>query len=230
VKMVVMAMGIFGALASLTACKKAPVDDTSALENPPPKPPNCPNLPELKYVTLKDGTIADVRIVQFFNTRLYIPTSWTGPYIDKQLRGLGDFYERTILETFQPNMHSVECPGVVRRFEGKSTIHFGLQLNNFARKEPSKGISADSKIEGISIWRFHPDQKEYVEPGPSTINNRMHITRDISVSFLFRGDDHVGSQRWKRDKKDIETLFAWLETPPAKRDNDQIFKLGVEGQ
>jgi hypothetical protein len=32
-------------------------------ENSPPKPPNCPDLPERKNLILADGSIADVRIV-----------------------------------------------------------------------------------------------------------------------------------------------------------------------
>lgn len=224
-------MGILGIFASVAGCKKAPVDDTSALENPPPKPPKCPDLPELKNITLEDGTIADVRIVQVLDTKLYIPTSWTGPFVDNEIRGLGGFYNRSTLQTFQPNMHSVECPGVVHSFEGKEIPSFGLRFKNFARKEPNNGISDDSKMEGVSILKHHPDAIDRFGPsngGAGTAT--MVISDDIYIMFTYPNNSIVGSPKWGRDKNDIQDLFAWLATPPAKRDNGRIFKLGVEGQ
>jgi len=64
----IMAISIAGALA-LAGCNRAPQ------ENPPPIPPDCPDLPELKNITLKDGSIRNVRIVQFRATKLYVPAN-----------------------------------------------------------------------------------------------------------------------------------------------------------
>lgn len=37
----------------------------------------------------------------------------------------------------------------------------------------------------------------------------------------------VGSQEWIKARADVVALFDWLRTPPNRRDNDRIFKLGA---
>jgi hypothetical protein len=220
VKMVVMAMGIFGALASLTACKKAPVDDTSALENPPPKPPNCPNLSELKNVTLKDGTIADVRIVQVFRTKLYFPSEMMDRYfVDKKVRS-GDLLSKNDLLDFSPDIHFTECPGIIHKFNSNKQV-FILSFPRGGRKGAMGNISMESELDGI--WVGEINSRKY----GGGYNSWIMATPEIRIEVNIRKNDE-----WKINQvkiKSITEFVEWLATVPAKRDNDQVFTLKVDG-
>ncbi len=222
-KGVVMAMTLAGLLGSLIGCKdKVPVyEDTSALENPPPKPPNCPDLPELKNVTLKDGAIADVRIVQILNTKLYFPAEMLDRYfVDKEVR-IGGFLSRFNLLDFSPDIHSVECPGVVHIFLTEPQI-FVADFGYRRHKSRRKNISSDSDIMRIDFAELHSRKfgggfDAFMIPMP-----------EISIELTIGWSDNTHRIR-KIKSKSVTEFVAWLATPPAKRDNERVFTLKVDG-
>lgn len=71
---------VISALFTLAACgEQRPYDHwhgDRTTENPPPKPPNCPALPEIASITGSDGTIVDVRIIQIDDVLFYVPIGW----------------------------------------------------------------------------------------------------------------------------------------------------------
>ena len=73
-------MGSIATLMSLAGCGQSSAYDPWAgdrkVANPPPKPPNCPHLPELANVTRGDGSTIDVRIIQIDDIKLYVPRNW----------------------------------------------------------------------------------------------------------------------------------------------------------
>jgi hypothetical protein len=189
----VMAMGIFAALASLTACKKVFVDDTSALQNPPPKPPNCPNLPELQNVTLKNGTIADVRIIRDGDDTFYIPFSWFEWEANQKSHPAKYWKELKDSPTLQIaadrkdirsstitgyDIERIECPGVVheREFQSYKTPFVKIRIYDGERSIPPN-FSVDSEIEQVTFYKIYPERpgyKQKIEEG--------RIDEDIETS------------------------------------------------
>ncbi len=225
-KGVVMAMTLAGLLGSLIGCNdKVPVyEDTSALENPPPKPPNCPDLPELKNITLKDGTIADVRIVQVLNTKFYFPAELMDRYfLDKKSRW-GGFLLKSDLLDFNPDIHAVECPGLVHRFLPEKQVF----VSNFGYRDHSsrrKNISSDSDIMGMNFGEV--DSRKF----GGSYNSWMTPMPEIGVEFGIRKfrDFKSGEFISKVKSKSVTEFVEWLATPPAKRDNERVFTLKVDG-
>jgi len=77
-------------------------------------PPNCPDLAELKNVTLKDGTVEDVRIVQFRDTKLYFPAKlMKRQFVDRRRDHQTGFIAKAALGRYTPDIYSNECAGVV---------------------------------------------------------------------------------------------------------------------
>ncbi|WP_334510822.1 hypothetical protein [Bradyrhizobium sp. AZCC 1693] len=186
---------------------------TSA-ESSPPKPPNCPDLPERKNLVLADGSIADVRIVKVGPTNLYMPTRWVRPYF------LGE------IEVFVPELHQVECPGVVHAL-------------NLDRAPPL-----------MTLWSSKKGPPPTISPGAGV--SMLHITADLPnpderLRVVYGRLDHLpklkpvpgvvvylGVAAEFRTKNaqspTTEDLFRWLASPPNRRDNSRAFVLKVEGR
>ena len=104
-------MGLIAMLGGLIGCQQKTME-LIAKENPPPKPPHCPDLLELASLRLKDGSIADVRILQSDEFKFYIPASWyKGHFPDSNGR-----VTETDIGVYDPDLNEVECPGVVHRY------------------------------------------------------------------------------------------------------------------
>jgi hypothetical protein len=228
VRGVIVAVSILGMLGSLMGCDSKPVyEDTSALENPPPKPPHCPDLPELANVTLKDGSIADVRIVEIADTKLYVPTAWMkSHFVDGEFRNSGGFIYKSILEWFAPDIHSVECPGVVHKFNQDKT-GFSFWLADFVRNEYQQNISPKSSLSMISIFKRHPQDIDRLESrGEGGVTAYVIANTGITISYVIPTNAQVGSKTWGSYRDSTRRLIQWLSLAPMQRDNEMMFTLG----
>ncbi len=228
-KGIVMAMTLVGFLGSLIGCQKAPVDDTSALENPPPKPPNCPDLPELKNVTLKDGSIADVRIVQFRDTKLYLPTKWMGRnFIDKAPRNDAGFIEKEYLGGVNPDIHSLECPGTMHRLAGEEAHAkgmypgIGLEMTDARRK-----ILIDSPDFATIGFASNAEIKNSHALWLSQHGKMIEFNQDVVIRLRRTGLAGI-DQGMRYESQSILDFTTWLATPPARRDNERQFVLKLD--
>jgi hypothetical protein len=223
-----IAMGLLSIL--LTACGKAPPrESTTALENPPHEPPNCPDLPELKNITLKDGAIADVRIVQFRLRKLYVPTEMMENDLVDKMDRFDDFVPKHKLKRFIPDMHSNECAGIVHKFDKSNSIGSVL----FLRKKDSerrlfKNMSEQSSIEMLGIyWTAKPAQDVWIKSNGGTAGVRIYIFDDIEGIYDIPDRHKKDSPEWNNYRSSIIDFVRWLATPPRERDNDRIFTLGA---
>ena len=229
----------------LGGCDSKPVwEDTRHLERPPPQPPHCPDLPELKNITLKDGTIADVRIVQFRDTKMYFPADLVesesidgkrdaNGFIDSFIVSKGTEGMRgrgTYLGKFDPDIYSKECPGVVHRLVEED---FGAWPIIEVSPSSLRGDQAPSKTlryaEGFGRIYF----TSHIEPVPSRLGTRYGSWNDIFIwesrlRVMVSGrEGSIG--RWQYSKS-VNEFIGWLNTPPAKRNNDAIFTLKVDAE
>lgn len=240
-------MGLFASIMALMGCDQKPVyEDTRHLENPPPKPPNCLELPELKNITLKDGSIADVRIVQFNErAKLYVPASWFSDFVNlyRGRKGKGEFkinggfIDKGFLQKFAPDIHSVECPGVVHHFvpekPGGTRIRPTVGVEIREDLDWAKNISLDSEITNLRITTGPTaDQKGYsrelymMSTGYSKYKAIVYLPDNL-IAFLRTKMDSDGRTVTSRS---LVKYVEWLKTPPAKRDNDRIFTLKVDSE
>jgi hypothetical protein len=241
-------MGLLGAFLSLLGCSgKSSYDpwagDRKTL-NPPPAPPNCPQLPELANLKLQDGRIVDVRIIQVETIKLYVPHTWL-PDLDfnyKYLRARPS--PGSILGVYDPDLHDVECPGIVHKFVSRRKF-FDLGFSFVVRGPNGKSsilpnFSLDTKIDNLSIRRLRGfDDPKYATPHMNEDAIVDWPTRDSTSAYInlaprgFVGiypwpkRKPVGSAEWIKARTDVVALFDWLRTPPNRRHNDRIFKLGA---
>jgi hypothetical protein len=193
---------------------------TSA-ESSPPKPPNCPDLPELKNLILADGSIADVRIVQFGSTNLYIPTSWVQPYFFSKDPVTGSVLSGGI--TFVPELHQVECPGVVHALTlDQSGPVMTLWLS---KKGPLPTISAGD-VSMVHITADLPNPGERLR----VVYGRLHHLpqlKPVPGIVVYLGID-AEIRTTNVQSPAIDDLVRWLASPPNRRDNSREFVLKVE--
>ncbi|MDE5456570.1 hypothetical protein GWE18_27830 [Bradyrhizobium sp. CSA112] len=195
----------------------------ASAESSPPKPPNCPDLPERKNLVLADGSIADVRIVQFGSTNLYIPTSWVQPYFFSK-----DPVTGTVLSgglTFVPELHQVECPGVVHAL---SLDQSGPVMTLWSSKKgPLPTISA-GEVSMLRITADLPNPGERLR----VVYGRLHHLpklKPVPGIVVYLGID--AEIRTKNvESPAIEDLVRWLASPPNRRDNSRAFVLKVESR
>ena len=137
-------------------------DEAAKLRNPPPKPPNCNDLPELADITLRDGSIAPVRIFRFHQTKLYIPDNWLD--LEERLRNYKGEAEPPgpyRVGHFDPDLELIECPGVVHKITGGGYIparHPGIEISFRGRngKEPWSNLLAVTPSEIDSVYLYWP--------------------------------------------------------------------------
>lgn len=207
--------------------------------NPPPKPPQCPELPELANVTRPDGTIIDVRIIQIDDVKLYVPTSWNRwPDTLENLPATPG----TALGIYDPDINAFECPGVVHRFVSKREM-FDIGWDFVVRRSNAEpwikpNFTLATKVDRLSIVR-PVGVAEPKAAGPDTFEDgirdwagqthaRVVLKSDHLIGiFPWSKDKPVGSPEWNAAREDVIDLVNWLRTPPIRREDDRVFKLGV---
>ena len=239
-----IAFGALLAAAALAGCKpgKSEDKDWSFLNHPPPTPPNCPDSAELKNITLKDGTIADVRIVDFRTVKLYIPKDMILEYvdhdissfdIDQKLPGQKSHYfisphKPRLLNQYYPDIYSNECPGVVHRIIMDSKYPFNPIILNMVGggvEHSAKNIES-SENEQVALL-------PKMTPSPAEIDVllgffKVHILwRDQIWILTAVQNDSMGA--WN-DNRSLKDLVSWLATPPSRRDNDRRFTIKVDSK
>jgi hypothetical protein len=186
---------------------------TSA-ESSPPKPPNCPDLPERKNLILTDGSIADVRIVKVGPTNLYIPTSWVQPYL------LGE------IEAFVPELHQVECPGVIHALNLDRAPP--LMTLWSSKKGPLPTISPGEHVSMLHITADLPNPDERLR----VVYGRLHHLpklKPVPGIVVYLGID-AEIRTTNVQSPAIEDLLRWLVSPPNRRDNSREFVLKIESR
>ena len=217
----IVAVSLFGLLASLSGCEGEPKASV-AKENPPPKPPNCPELPELKNIRLVDGSIADVRIVQFVNTKLYFPTDWLEDSFT-DLDPKTGWQKKSAIGFAIPDINRVECPGVIHKVDVQQPIPLmTLRKNKQFQSKKSKSFP-------VIVDMFHispnPPKKErnFSTTHGGYYSSKIYPMPDLMV-FISWG---VLGGNFDIDSPSIEEMIKWLSTPPNQRDNDKKFMISV---
>lgn len=228
------------------------------VRNTPPTPPNCPELPELGNITLKDGSLAHVRIIRDGDATFYVPLEWFE--WEARVSGKPDEYWRTLQSGVvgKYDIEANECPGVVHEREfGYATPLISIHGAETGRGIPP-GFSDNSEINRIQFYKIHIDR-----PGFKNKIERGRIDEDIEPlgvgyeAFVKVGPEHLASyalydvgvaprgagpeweafrnkvmstESWKNKRESARDLFEWLQTPPKDRDNGRIFQLGVKSK
>lgn len=248
---VATAWGLFNML------RPSPVAPVSQPEEPrvelplPPTPPDCPDLPEIANLRLNDGSIADVRILQDGDFKLYFPFSWIKYGYLRSGRWLGS--------TVTPQITDNECPGVVHEAVNGISYHILYDspfINNNNRGIPPN-FTSETYGMNLSIRSGTPAavysgevEGEWLKDsigkseGVVSINKKYRVDFDfprLPRFFVHSGpgasvtDDPyrqnaMSSPEWRQWRRFAVGVASWLRTPPKDRDNDHVFTLGGEQQ
>jgi hypothetical protein len=250
---------LFGAVLALVGCgdqlswEEQERIRIAAARRPPPKPPNCPYLPELKNITLKNGKIAEVTIYRFRETTFYVPHEF-------RRREMPDEAPPETVGRYTPDFARIECPGVVHVVNAPfSDAGFGMGIKNDEGKFFPGNIAKDSEVTGLSFRLINADDgrsKNSTNRGVIRVDVRggidffIRVADDTGIRFFWRVQEitipgfnifspYADRQRerfrakalletpeWEKTRLSIVRYFNWLTTPPSKRSNDQIFYLG----
>jgi hypothetical protein len=195
---------------------------TSA-ERSPPKPPNCPDLPERKNLILADGSIADVRIVQFGSTNLYMPTSWVRPYFYSKDPATGIVISSSL--AFVPELHEVECPGVVHAL---SLDQSGPVMTLWSGTKGSLPTISAGEVSMVHITADLPNPDERLRVVYGRLHHLPKLNPVPGVVVYLGIDAEIRTKNVQSPA--IEDLVRWLASPPNRRDNSRAFVLKVEGR
>ena len=246
-----MALSLAGLFASLTGCPKSVEQERAVAANPPPKPPNCPDLPELANLRLKDGSLADVRIFRDGDETFYVPFSWFQHWL--KLHG---HTPKRRNPNFRPDVEMIECPGVVHAGQ----FNFATPAVPLTKRFEITGLvppnfSTDSEIEKIMFRHIDlRDSNPEFENTNLILSNgfatvRVRMSKGIVATYKFfplneelRASPRGGGPTWEAYvsaamasekfntwRGSVGEFYAWLKTPPKDRYNDRIFKLGYGG-
>ena len=238
--------GVCGALSlaslcSLSACDPPPQQQQASVTKPPPKPPHCPHSPELKNITLPDGTIADVRIFDDEGQVFYVPFSWYRWELDHY--NSNDPYHS--LGRYDPEVDSGECPGVIHR----GNFSYATPLADFGRGDIPPNVARDSALYAVTFFKAGQRSKfvingvqEHLQGLGIAYEAFIHVGHHYYARYtIYPGgapNREVGpewerfrtkvmtSADWRQERHEVRELFNWLQTPPRARDNGRIFQLG----
>lgn len=191
----------------------------------PPGRPECQQLSELANITLSDGRIAPVNIIKVRSTLLYAPKEWGGLVDVSKSDASPELYKGHM----SPNYRSDECPGVVHEFTALgSVVTFGFGFGDFLRGQVAKNIDPRSTIHGLSFHRRmradFPDKTVVDWPTPYSI---LVAYNDDIVVLIRVGRTYPSPKQIVETEKAVRSLLDWVATPPARRNNDQVFTMGT---
>jgi len=181
-KAIIMAGLLSGVIAMIGGCdgkQQAPLH-----ERPPPKPPNCPDLPELANLRLKDGRIADVRIFRDGDETFYIPFSWF-EWDARQNPGQfardgtwRSYWDMQRVGYYSYDIHEVECPGVVHEGAFEYTTPFVKIRKYTGDRDIPPNFSADAEIDQVRFYHIHPNRFYPVNPAGNPL-----VDQDLFLNF-----------------------------------------------
>ena len=179
---------------------------------------------EKHLVTDAQGTIHDVRIVQFAGTRLFVPAAW----IPTALSVSADREEVHLRGDYEPVILKDECPGIVHAARSGETTGFNdlphLAIRLDGRSSP-KGLRSDT-IQAIFISEnvsIDNPRMRFMR-GSGIYNTFFEASPDIFLFISDAGKFPPGGVQ----SDSLRELVAWLATPPAERDNEKTFTLRID--
>lgn len=228
----VAVMGMLASLLAMVGCNKAPDDErTRQTLNPPPSPPSCARLPEVENLTLKNGAIADVRIIKIGETKLYFPSDWLADaFVDVPSKWPWERREgKSSIGMTTPDLFKDECPGVIhtlnldRRSPGIG-IKLGGQVSSADFTHEDGAISKEIRSLSVSSSEILPGSHRWLLHTSGGLKVWLIPIKDVmmyaAVSKTY-GDRNVTSQS-------LTELAEWLATPPNTRDNARKFTVEID--
>lgn len=212
----IVSLLIFAPLLGLSA--------TETNKNPPAMPECQPN-PEIANIIQSDGKIAPVNIIRVKSTVLYVPKEWAGLVDVSMPDASPELYKGHMT----PDYRSDECPGVIYEFTAQgSVVTFGFDFGDFLRGRVAKNIDPNSSIHGLAFERRmsanYPQQAVVDWPTPYSV---LSAYNDDLVTLVRVGRTYPSPKQIAETEEAVRSLLDWVTTPPARRNNDQIFTMGT---
>jgi hypothetical protein len=193
----------------------------------------CVETPELQNLILPDGSLADVKILQFGEARLYMPTRWIEMRLDPRW-GSPDM--------FIPAFWEKPCPGVVHFYNpdfktqdgkpGAGPFTLFADRNEDAFPAPSLRQSPDTDMVFILPNLSTPSvrlKRHYISYDRLL---KLNVVPGLIV-YVFGNTPLSSPLPYGNFPKGtrapaIEDLIRWLARPPNRRDNKRSFILTVD--
>lgn len=215
---------------SCSSCDRKPSSSgssyTKSIGNKQVTQGNCPDTQGLSELRLPNNSIADVRIFLVDGHKLFVPREWL---VRNQPDSEWTFGENAIT----PLVSSTECPGVVHVFTGKNVpFDLGFRFVDRVRSTSVKNISLNTKIDMVSVVKpvGHDFTDKIIEwptrEAPSAWIGIVPGT--FAARYAWPRSKTINDPDWATYREAVKELVKWIMTPPRDRDNDHVFKLGVE--
>jgi hypothetical protein len=178
-----------------------------------------------------------VRIVQFRDTKLYVPMKWMGgDFLDKVPRNDAGFIDKEYLSgidkeyigSINPNIHSLECPGTVHRLAGEEAYAKGIYPVISLEIEDSRGnVLIESPDFSTIDFALNAEIKNSHALWLSQHGKKIEFNDDIVIGIRRKGPQHA-DQGMRYESQSVLDFTKWLATPPAQRNDEQKFVLKLD--
>jgi hypothetical protein len=195
-------------------------------------PAGCAETPELQNLILPDGSLADVKILQFGEARLYMPTRWIAQYLHN---------DSEPVDQFIPPFWEQPCPGVVHVNNPEGHDRDGrssLGIIDLRGRDPArawdKRLPALTATDQLSFIMLAPD---IPNPGDRlkafywrclTLPKVRVVSGLLVCLYIYNPPPGPGLPQPEIKSPAVEDLIRWLALPPNRRDNNREFVLSVE--
>lgn len=179
---------------------------------PPPKPPHCPELPSLSALRRSDGQIDEVRIFRFNDTLYYVPRAWLT--LNTPTYGAVGGIDRTNIGIFDPDLHAIECPGVIHQITDG-----GMYMPRYAGIgfSPQSSINGADKALGNVSWIFAHKLR----------GNREIKDAQYQNDGLIGSMDHLTLDAYVKVAPDVGLRLAWHPTNMTRYQWSSQYKKGT---
>lgn len=165
----------------------------------------------LTDLRLRNGTLADVRIVSFNGETLYLPTQWAEYMAARRLLGTRYGQIQSNIGRFAPDIMPGECPGIVHV---ANLSHSNPVL--YLDLRPARAVNPPA--DAIHVSRHRQDTKEGVFNGPSTPEAVIAIPGGkLVMAVPLARELDVRSPQWAALRAFALSLAGWLRTSPSRR-------------
>lgn len=174
---------------------------------PPPKPPNCPDLPLLSKLRLSDGSIPNVRIFKFGRTIYFVPSAWL--YFSDPVPNIatGGVRNADMLGRADPDLHAVECPGVVHQITGDN-MYAGISFE-------AEGYKGDRRV----------SDPIYIDGAAQMLRPDRELWSSYQKDGILLGIGHDTPDAYIRVAPDVGLrVFGWHPQAMTFRDWDAQYQ------
>jgi hypothetical protein len=209
----------------------------------------CKDAVPRELLTTQDGELADVYVLKFTDTFLYVPASWFMREVFAESYRPGE--RRT--DELDPLLTRDECPGLIHHVRLAARIQLYLHLSKGEGSLPEdfpvnrivlKSMGRRGPVVSDYTNYGPPDEYGWAQMGQGTnfadaeslkaggypylvTSSRDHSSsvvgvRDVATAEYHWREEHVPRPEWRQLRARMTRVVEWLTTSPSQRNSAQM--------